>query len=313
MGPPLNVAITPDGALALVSSAFKIDEKKAHVPDNRISVIDLKASPPKVIAVVESGASPSGISITRDGRLALVANRSDGTVSVFRIEGRDLRKLDTISIGAPNSGPSHVAITPDMTMALVTKDGPGVNAVSVLAIEGDKVTYTKRDFFTGTRPYGIVIAPDGKSAVVACVGRGQGDIDTISSVDLTGKWPRVIDTVPVGMSPEGISMSRDGTMVAITIVNATNTAKEFPWHNEKGKVALYRLADFKLTKLSEMPVGAWCQGSGFSADGKTLVVQNILEKRLQVLRIGANGELQDRGESVPLKAGPVGIRVLGNP
>jgi DNA-binding beta-propeller fold protein YncE len=311
MGPPVNVAITPDGRMALVSSSFKIDAAKAHVPDNRISVIDLKSSPPRVVATVEGGASPSGISIDKEGKLALVANRSDGTVSVFRIEGMALRKLDTVTVGNATSGPSQVAITPDGKMALVTKDGD--SGVAVLAIDGDKVTYTKRDFFPGIRPYGIVMSPGGKTAVVAMVGRGAGDADLIASVDLTGKWPRVVEHLSVGLTPEGISMSADGTMVAVTVVNGSNKAKDFPWYSDKGKVVLVRVDGTRLTKLSEAPVGPWCQGSGFSADGRTLVVQNILSNELQVLRIGPGGELQDKGERVALKAGPVGFRVLGAP
>jgi len=58
------------------------------VPDTRVSVIDLKASPPAVIATLEAGKSAAGISINRRGTLALVANRSEGTVSVFSISGK---------------------------------------------------------------------------------------------------------------------------------------------------------------------------------------------------------------------------------
>ena len=48
-GPPLSVAITPDESLALVTAAMKInpDDPTKQIPDNRLSVIDLKASPPK--------------------------------------------------------------------------------------------------------------------------------------------------------------------------------------------------------------------------------------------------------------------------
>src|SRR5207237_7050052 len=83
VGPPLSVAITPDESLALVTAAMKIDPHDAtkQVPDNRLSVLDLQASPPAVIATVETGQGPAGLSINRLGTLALVANRSEGTVS----------------------------------------------------------------------------------------------------------------------------------------------------------------------------------------------------------------------------------------
>src|SRR5688572_11173295 len=76
VGPPLSVAIAPDESLALVTSAMKInpDDPTKQMPDDRLSVIDLQAAPPKVIATVRAGKEPAGASINRQGNLALVAN-----------------------------------------------------------------------------------------------------------------------------------------------------------------------------------------------------------------------------------------------
>src|SRR5215510_14437977 len=43
VGPPQNVAITPDESIALVSAKMKVDpaDPKKFIPDNRLSVIDL--------------------------------------------------------------------------------------------------------------------------------------------------------------------------------------------------------------------------------------------------------------------------------
>jgi hypothetical protein len=56
VGPPQNVAVAPDESLALVASTMKLDpaDPKKQVPDNRLSVIDLKANPPAVIATLEA-------------------------------------------------------------------------------------------------------------------------------------------------------------------------------------------------------------------------------------------------------------------
>ena len=313
VGPPSNVAIAPGARLALISNSNKVDpaDAKKLAFDNRISIIDLAANPPKVIGTVEAGAAPSGISINREGTLALVANRGDGTVTVLRIAGNDVKNVGTVTIGGATSGPSHAVITPDGKTALVTKDND--NAIAVLAIDGDKVTYDKRDLYPGIRPYGIAMAPDGKTAVVGNVGRGVGDSDTIASIDLTGKWPRVVDHLTVGQQTEGLSMSHDGKMVAATVENSSNKAKDFPFYSPHGKVVLARLDGTKLIKMSEAPVGAWVQGSVFSADGKTLLVQNFLDRELQVFAIEAQGQLRDTGQRIKLKAGPVGIRAVGAP
>jgi DNA-binding beta-propeller fold protein YncE len=179
VGPPLSVAITPDEGLALVTAAVKIDpnDKTKTVPDNKVSVIDLKATPPKVIATLEAGLSPAGLSINRQGTLALVANRAEGTVSVFTISGKTVTPAGKVTVGDTKSGVSHVAITPDGKMALVSRDGD--DRISVLKIDGTKVEYTKRDMYAGLRPYGLDIASTGTIAAVANIGRGQGDSDTV--------------------------------------------------------------------------------------------------------------------------------------
>ena len=54
------------------------------MPDNKLYVIDLETSPPKLIDTVEVGKQPSGLAINRAGNLALVANRADNSISVLR-------------------------------------------------------------------------------------------------------------------------------------------------------------------------------------------------------------------------------------
>src|SRR6266540_1207775 len=183
VGPPMSVAIAPDESIALVSAAMRLAGDR-QVPDSKISVIDLRSNPPRVIATLQAGAGVAGISINRAGSLALAANRSEGTVSVFTINDRPVGKL---ALGEEKSGPSHVAITPDGKTALVTRDGD--NRISVLSIDGTNVQYTKRDLYPGQRPYGIDVCAPGSIAVVANIGAGQGDADTISVIDLEASPP----------------------------------------------------------------------------------------------------------------------------
>src|SRR5262249_12213720 len=92
VGPPQSVAIAPDESIAVVSASMKNDpaDPKKQVPDNRLTVIDLKASPPSAVATLEAGASPAGLSFSPSGNLLLVANRGEGTVSVFTVSGKTL-------------------------------------------------------------------------------------------------------------------------------------------------------------------------------------------------------------------------------
>jgi DNA-binding beta-propeller fold protein YncE len=311
VGPPLSVAITPDESLALVTAATKIDPADAGkvVNNNAMSVIDLKASPPRVIATLETGLSPAGLSITPDGKMVLVANRAEGTVSLFAIDGKTVRPAGKVAIADDKSGVSHVAISPDGRTGLVTRDGDF--KISVLAIDGANVTYTKRDIHAGLRPYGIDIGARGDVAVVANIGLGGGDADTISVIDMRLQPARVVNTITVGQTPEGIKLSPDGTICAVVLMNGSNKAKESPFYNDNGKLLLYRVQGTNLIPLAEAPIGHWSQGVVFSRDGRTILVQNMVEQNIQVFRL--EGDRLTAGVPIPVKGGAAAIRTAETP
>ncbi len=306
VGPPSSVAIARDESFALVTGASKIDpaDPKKTVPDDKLTVIDLKASPPKVAAQLQAGRGAAGVSINRAGTLALVANRSEGTVSVFSIAGNALTPVGKVNLGDDKSGPSHVAITPDGKTALVTRDGD--NKISVLSIDGNKVEYTKRDISAGLRPYGLVIHPNGKVAAVANIGTGSGDADTVSLIDIDAKPARVVQTVTVGQTPEGIALSPDGAFLAVGVANGSNKAKNNPFFNDYGLVKVLSVKGNELVPLTKAKVGHWCQGLAWSKGNRTLLVQCMVEKEIMVLSFDGK-ELKPAG-SIKLNAGPAGIR-----
>ena len=80
VGPPVNLAITPDGSLALVADSVDVTNEGGalkQVPDTKVHVIDLKSSPPKVLKTLDVGKQPSGLDISPKGDQAVVANRGD--------------------------------------------------------------------------------------------------------------------------------------------------------------------------------------------------------------------------------------------
>ena len=306
VGPPLSVAVAPDESIALVTSSTKIDPNDATktVPDNRVSVIDLKARPPAVIATLEAGRSAAGVSINRQGTLALVANRGEGTVSVYTIQGKTVTPAGKVTIADEKSGTSHATFTPDGKMALVSRDGD--HKISVLSIDGTKVEYTKRDLNAGLRPYGIDVSSKGDFAAVANIGIGQGDTDTVSLIDVRAQPPRVVDTISVGQTPEGVKVSPDGSIIAAVVMNGSNKAKESPFYNDSGKLVLLRASGMKLSKVAEAPIGHWSQGAAFSPDGKTILVGNMVEKNIQVFSWDGSA-LKEIGR-LNVKGGPAAVR-----
>jgi DNA-binding beta-propeller fold protein YncE len=306
VGPPGSVAVAPDESYALVTSAMKIDpaDPAKQAPDDKLSVIDLKSSPPKVVDTVTVGKGAAGVSINKAGTLALVANRSEGTVSVLTISGGKVTEKEKIRLGEANSGPSQPVFTPDGTMALVTRDND--HKISVLSVQGDKVEYTKRDINAGLRPYQIDVTGSGEVAVVANIGIGQGDADTISLIDLKAKPPRVVNTVSVGQTPEGLKMSPDGRYVAVTVMDGSNKPKESPFFKDHGMVKIYRVSARELTPVAEDKVGHWCQGAVWSKNGRMLLVQCMVEKHIHAFEFDGNGMKQMT--TIAVKGGPAGIR-----
>ena len=312
VGPPSSVAIAPNERFALVTANQRHDpaDPSKLVPGNSMAVVDLSSNPPRVAATVNTGSGPAGVSINRAGTMALVANRAEGTVSVYRIQnGMTVAPAGKVEIGPMSSEVSHVAFTPDGRHALVTRYGD--HMLNVLQIEGDKVTKTNREITTGVRPYGLSITPDGRWAVVANIGRGTGDADTVSLLDLGREPWRIVDTVSVGQTPEGIQVSPDGRFAAVTVMNGSNKPPGSPFHGP-GLVRMLRIADGRLSVVSEARVGTWAQGAAFSPDGRTLLVGNMVEREVQVLRVSEEGKLADTGTRLGVAGGSAALRTVAD-
>ena len=305
VGPPSSVAIAPDQSFALITAATRMDpaDPKKVIPHNIVSVLDLKASPPAVIATHETGVGASGVDINRAGTLALVANRLEGTVSVFTIAGKVLTPAGKVTLGDAKSQPSAVAFTPDGGMALVTRDGD--HKVSVLSVKGTAVEYTKRDVHGGLKPYPLGISPRGDWAAFSNIGMGSGDADTVSLIDIKANPPRVVDTISVNQTPEGLHVAPDGKHMVVTSMNGSNKVPGSPFKSDHGLAIILAVAGMKLSRVAEAKVGTWCQGAAWSKDSKTVLVQCIVEQEIQVLAF--DGKSLTKTGAIKVSGGPAGI------
>jgi DNA-binding beta-propeller fold protein YncE len=306
VGPPSSVAVAPDESFALVTGAMKLDpaDPAKAIPDDKLTVIDLKSSPPKILATLQAGAGAAGVSINRTATLALVANRSEGTVSVFTISGNTLTPAGKIALGDAKSGPSHAMFSRDGTTALVTRDGD--HRIAVLSVDGSKVEYTKRDLFSAVRPYQIDTAGNGDVAMVGNVGMSGGDTDTISLIDMRARPIHVANTISVGQTPEALKMSPDGAYVAVNVVNGSNRPKNAPFFNDYGLLKIYRIAGTELVPVTEAKIGHWCQGIVWSKDSKTVLVQCMVESEIATFTF--DGKTLTGTTPIAMKVSPAGFR-----
>jgi DNA-binding beta-propeller fold protein YncE len=312
VGPPVNLAVTPSRDLALVADTMKgvpKDNGFAIAPDNRLFVIDLKANPPAVTTTLTLGNAPAGLAISPDGKMALVTNRGDGTISVLSIDGKDVKIADTVTIGAAADVVSAVAIAPDGKSALAVKSGS--NKVAVLTIDNGKVSYNKDgDLPANNYPYNVTFTPNGQIALVANTGGGgssDGNADTVSVIDMTATPIRVIDHITVGDSPEGLAISPKGDLAVTVEARGSNRSKDTWYHHPGGAVTVLRIDGKKATRVGEVSVGALPEGAVFSADGSHIYVGNFMDSDLSVLRV-AGSEVTDTGQRFKLPGQPASMR-----
>jgi DNA-binding beta-propeller fold protein YncE len=309
-GPPTNLAVSPSGDIALVANSLEpVTQGWAHRldPDNKVFLIDLKATPPKVIGTITVGKQPSGLAISPKGDLALVANRADGTISVLSIRGKDVLVVDTVTIGSGTDQVSAVAITPDGQRALAVK--AAANKVALLSINGGKVAYEKRDLAGGIFPYNIAVTPDGKLALTADTGNGgssDGNVDTVSVIDLEADPPRVIDHITVGDSPEGLAISPKGDL-AVTVEARGSNVKGASFYHQGGAVTALKIDGKKVANVGEIGVGALPEAVAFSPDGSYLYVGNFIDGDMSVLKVDGT-TLTDTTQRIKLPGHPASMR-----
>ncbi|MFI5023979.1 MAG: YncE family protein [Alphaproteobacteria bacterium] len=306
VGPPFAVAVAKDESYAIVTAATRLDPQDASkiVADDRVSVIDLRSTPPKVVQQLTAGAGATSVAISPDGGLALVANRAEGTVSIFAIKDRRLEAAGKLDLGNAKAGPSGVAFLPDGKTALLSRDGDSI--VSLLHIEGAKIEIDKRPITTAMRPYSLDVSRDGRLAAVSNMGRNDGDIDSVSLIDTSATPPRTVFTLSVGPSPEGLKLSPDGKLLAVGLQNGSAKAKDSPFFHDHGELLLFAVEGHRLRKLAEAPIGHWSQGIAFSRDGHTILVQNMVERTISVFR-WEDGKLVP-GTPLKLGGGAAAIR-----
>jgi DNA-binding beta-propeller fold protein YncE len=285
VGPPTNLAISPNGTIALVADSMTVadvDGARKMVPTDKLFVIDMKAGPPKLVDTLTLGKQPSGLSFSPKGDMALVCNRADGTISVLKIDGTHVTQTGTVAV---SPGVSHVVFTPDGKHALATKSPD--NKLAVLDVDGDKVTYNKLDLPTYPFPYNVDVTPDGKLAITADNGAGggsDGNMDAASVVDLEGAHPHVIAHLTVEDAPEGLAIAPNGKFAVVVNVNGSNAPSAWYYH-KTGSVTVLRINGKTVTPIKTIQVGALPEAVMISPDSGYIYVGNFLDKDFSILKV----------------------------
>jgi DNA-binding beta-propeller fold protein YncE len=312
VGPPTNVAVTPDQSLALIANAVHSEKTEGGwkaTPADELFVVDLKASPPKLVQTLKVGRQPSGIAISRDGKLALVANRDSKSITPLMIDGGN------VSVGEPVStqdSVSAVAISPDGRHAIATKTTS--HKAVLLDISEDRKLTVGKDLWVGLFPWSVAFSPDGRRALVNNVGnngQSDGNAKTVSVIDTTAPAPFVADHIVVGDAPEGVVFSPNGKYAAITVLQGSYDAPVGAWfRREVGAVWLLSATKDKIEAVDTINVGAFPEGIAIAPDNFHVYVGNFRSRTISVLKIdAATGLLTDTKQIIKLPGPPASLRI----
>ncbi|MEJ8796817.1 cytochrome D1 domain-containing protein [Trinickia caryophylli] len=173
------------------------DDDENKVPAE-IAVVDLKTW--RVVRSVKSGHETEGVEFSRDGKLMLVTNEGDDTVSVYKTG--TAAPVRTIKVQA-GGRPRGIKASPDGKEYVVT-----LESLNKLVVLDAKDFHVIKSVDTKLGPYGVAYDPSGQRIFVAA-GRDK----TLQVFD-AHSYEHVAD-VPVGQRCWHFSFTPDGSKVMV--------------------------------------------------------------------------------------------------
>jgi DNA-binding beta-propeller fold protein YncE len=262
-GTPFGVSVTPDGRYAFVD-----------VVQGRVLVYRMTNSTPRLVRTITVPGQLLGSSLTRDGRLLMVADgRGAAVISVARAEDGGPHPL--LGVLRPPRGTERAtgaietASSADGRYVFVSLEyGHPNGAVAVYDLGGDRHPhFGAGDWVTsitlGPAVVGSALSPDGRDLYVTSelapgtrpTSAGLKGDGTISVIDVTraerASPHAVVSTVPAGHQPVRVAVSPDASTVWVT-ARADNELLSFSVPRLLSDPATARLA---ATRVGTAPVG----------------------------------------------------------
>jgi len=245
-GFPQDVAVTPDGRFAYVTSSGNANE-----------VLVVSTSTNRLVASIGNTLLPVGLAVTPDGKFVYVATYRG--VAVIDTNSQKLKELIEMGIDEIRAG---VAVTPDGKQVLIAQRTS--DSIAVIDTSTNRIV---RTISVGDAPWGVTVAPDGRFAYVTNPGSNNVSVINLSSL-------RVEATIDVGIVPADIRVTPDG-----------NYAFLANFHSHDVTV-LDLVARKILTTLRDPLLGGQTWGVAISRDGRFVYVTNNGPNTLWVIETG---------------------------
>jgi DNA-binding beta-propeller fold protein YncE len=232
------------------------------------------------LASVPVGVAPHEVSVSPDGRFAVVSNygtrdQPGSTLSVIDLEQpRELRRIGLAPHTRPHGvawySPDRVAVTTEGSAHLLVVD-PWTGTIVAATSIGQETSHM------------VAVAPGGHQAFVANIGSGS-----LTAVTLDGSAP--VRTVATGDGTEGVAVSHDGRQV---------------WATARAKGALVRLDAQTLEVTASVDLPGVPIRVAFDHDGATAYVTCAASAEIVAYDARSGRERGRRRIVGPLAAGAV--------
>ncbi|HEY9001013.1 MAG TPA: beta-propeller fold lactonase family protein [Mucilaginibacter sp.] len=285
----------------------------ANSADNTVSIVNTATN--TVIATLNVGKYPTGVSVSPDGSRAYVTDQGDNTVSIINTITNKV--IATIPVGL---GPWGIAISPDGSKIFVANTNG--NSVSVINATTGLVINT----IPVNGPWELAISPDGTRLYVSNP-LPISNSNAVTEINTTTN--KVIATIIVGLQPNGLAVSPDGSKVyvacensnKISIINTlTNTvdaqlstptpaevvlspdgSRLYVSNNLSDEVSIFDTSTKSL--ITEVPITRQPYGLSLNKDGSLLYVTILDRNNVSIL----NTSNYTFTASVPVGNSPWGL------
>lgn len=300
IGPPSALAVTPDGRYAIVAEtkgaapAGAPSAKLSDLPPGRlITVVDLsEAHAPRIVQTFEGAPNPISVSASADGLHVVLAYDTAGTdadpLVVFRLEGGRLTTPEKPVVPGFRPDDAIKNATFDARsglLGLVYAKTPRFSLLRLSLADGSVTLRTVgNDVPLGATPFMVRFTPDGRFALINDLAPPQGSPDprgTITSIAVADpKNPaeadnRIVSVVRAGILPEGMTVSPNGRLLAISNLEHTSYPEGDPRYDPLASLTLIRLdpQTGELNPVANHPfAGALPEALAFDDTGRYLAV-----------------------------------------
>jgi YVTN family beta-propeller protein len=280
---PRGIHATPDGKRILVTlsgsprMAPGVDAERAPADKTAdgLGVIDVPAR--KLIDRWHVGSDPEQFAISKDGKLAFIANEDDASIVIVDLSSGQARGKVKVS-----AEPEGVAVNPANGEVYATCEEKG----EVFAISPDQQRVTGK-IDVGGRPRSVVFKSDGNRGFIPSEAGGY-----VTVIDPSSHKSLAKIQLPEGSLPMGSVLSKDGKELYVSTGRGNSVVVIDTVKNEvAGTIA----------------VGNRVWGIALSPDGSKLYTANGASNDVSIVDVKTRKELK----RVKAGDGPWGIAIVG--